>query len=71
MRAEKRKGCFPMYEVLQRLKGVSCVLSVLSYQTETTQSKYQSECLEMLAQGIDSCIEELEKRRGEHTKAEA
>lgn len=71
MRAEKRKGCFAMYEVLQRLKGVSCVLSVLSYQTETTQSKYQSECLEMLSQGLDSCIEELEKRRGEHTKAEA
>lgn len=60
-----------MYEVLQRLKGVSCVLSVLSYQTENTQSKYQSECLEMLSQGLDSCIEELEKRRGEHTKAEA
>ena len=52
-----------MYEIMQRLKGVSCVLSVLSYQTETTQFKYQAECLEMLSQGLDSCIEELEKRK--------
>lgn len=52
-----------MYEILQRLKGVSCVLSVLSYQTETTQFKYQSECLEMLSQGLDSCIKELENNK--------
>lgn len=52
-----------MYEILQRLKGVSCVLSVLSYQTETTQFKYQAECLKMLSQGLDSCIDELENRK--------
>ena len=50
-----------MYEILQRLKGVSCVLSVLSYQTETTQFKYQSEAVDFLGEALDGCIEELEK----------
>lgn len=50
-----------MYEIIQRLKGISCVLSVLSYQTENSQFKYQTECLEFLADGLDSCIIELEK----------
>ena len=50
-----------MYEVMQRLKGVCCALAVLSYQTEATQFKYQAECLEMLSDALDSCIEALEK----------
>lgn len=49
-----------MYEVLQRLKGIYCVLVLLSYQTEITQFKYQSECLEFLSDGLESCIKELE-----------
>lgn len=52
-----------MYEIMQRLKGVCCALSVLSYQTEATQFKYQAECLEMLSQAIESCIDELEKEK--------
>lgn len=63
MRADFRKGVFFMYEVMQRLKGVSCALSVLSTQTEATQFKYQAECLEMLSQAIESCIDELEKEK--------
>lgn len=54
-----------MYEVLQRLKGISCVLCVLSFQTDATQFRYQAEALEFLGQGIDSCIEELEKIKAE------
>lgn len=50
-----------MYEVLQRLKGISCVLCVLSFQTDTTDYKYQAEAMEFLSDGIDSCIKELEK----------
>ncbi len=52
-----------MYEVLQRLKGIACVLSILSYQTETTQFNYQSECLEFLSDGLNGCIVELEKNK--------
>ena len=51
-----------MYEILQRLKGIACILSILSYQTETTQFKYQSEALEFLSDGLESCIKELEEK---------
>lgn len=50
-----------MYEILQRLKGICCVLTLLSYQTENTQFKYQSEALELTRDGIESCINELQK----------
>ncbi len=52
-----------MYEVLQRLKGISCLLYVLSFQTDATDYKYQAEALEFLSDGVDSCIKELEKIR--------
>lgn len=52
-----------MYEVLQRLKAISCILTVLSFQTDATDYKYQAEALEFLGQGLDSCIEELEKMK--------
>lgn len=52
-----------MYEVLQRIKGISCMLYVLSFQTETIDFKYQSEALEFLSEGLDSCIDELEKMK--------
>lgn len=55
-----------MYEVLQRLKGISCILCVLSFQTDTTDYRYQAEALEFLGQGIDSCIDELEKIKKEN-----
>ena len=50
-----------MYEVLQRLKGISCVLTLLSYQTENTQFKNQAEALELLRDGVESCIAEIQK----------
>ncbi len=49
-----------MEAVLQKLKGISCILSILSYQTETTQFKYQSEAVDFLGEALDGCIEELE-----------
>ena len=49
-----------MEAVLQKLKGISCILSILSYQTETTQFKYQSEAVDFLGEVLDGCIEELE-----------
>lgn len=52
-----------MYEVLQRMKGISCILFVLSFQTDTSDFKYQAEALEFLSQGLNSCIEELEKMK--------
>ena len=61
MRAIKRKGLFAMYEVLQRLKGISCILTLLSYQTENTQFKNQAEALELLRDGVESCIDEIQK----------
>lgn len=54
-----------MYEVLQRLKGISCIMFVLSFQTDTSDFKYQAEALELLSQAVDSCIEELEKMKSE------
>lgn len=50
-----------MYEIMNRLKGISCLLTLLSYQTEITQFKYQEEALEVLRDGVDSCIAELQK----------
>lgn len=62
MRATKNgKELFTMYEVLQRLKGISCVLTLLSCQTENTQFKNQAEALELVRDGVDSCIDELQK----------
>ena len=49
-----------MEAVLQKLKGISCILSILSYQTEITQFKYQSEAVDFLGEALDGCIEELE-----------
>ena len=49
-----------MEAVLQKLKGISCILSILSYQTETTQFKYQSKAVDFLGEALDGCIEELE-----------
>lgn len=49
-----------MEAVLQKLKGITCILSILSYQTETTQFKYQSEAVDFLGEALDGCIEELE-----------
>lgn len=49
-----------MEAVLQKLKGISCILSILSYQTETIQFKYQSEAVDFLGEALDGCIEELE-----------
>lgn len=37
-----------MEAILLKLKGMSCILSVLSYQTETTQFKYQAEAMDFL-----------------------
>lgn len=54
-----------MYEVLQRMKAISCVLYVLSFNTESVNFKYQTEALEFLSQGLDSCIDELEKMKGD------
>ncbi len=60
MRATKRKGHKVMYEILQRLKGISCVLSLLSFQADTTIFEYQAETMEFLRDGLNSCIIELE-----------
>jgi len=49
-----------MYEILQRLKGISCVLSLLSFQADTTIFEYQTETMEFLRDGLNSCIIELE-----------
>ncbi len=49
-----------MYEILQRLKGISCVLSLLSFQADTTIFEYQAETMEFLRDGLNSCIIELE-----------
>ena len=49
-----------MYEILQKLKGISCLLSVLSYQTDTL-FKYQAEAIDFLSLSLDECIDELEK----------
>lgn len=59
------KGGVILYEVLQHLKGISCMIYVLSFQTETVTFKYQAEALELLSQAVDSCIEELEKMKSE------
>ena len=61
MRANKTKGKFVMYETMQKLKGISCILSALSYQTETTQFKYQAEAMDFLSYSLDECIAEIEK----------
>ena len=50
-----------MYEVLQRLKGISCILTLLSYQTEHTQFINQAEALELLRDDIENCIDEIQK----------
>lgn len=55
------KGIVAMYEIMNRLKGISCLLTLLTYQTEITQFKYQEEALEVLRDGVDSCIDELQK----------
>lgn len=49
-----------MEAVLLKLKGISCILSVLSYQTETTQFKYQGEAMDFLSDAMYDCIDELE-----------
>lgn len=49
-----------MKAVLLKLKGISCILSVLSYQTDTTLFKYQAEAMDFLSESLDGCIEELE-----------
>lgn len=54
-----------MYEVVQRLKGISCVLSLFSFQADTTIYEHQTEAMQLLRDGIDSCIKELENMNKE------
>lgn len=54
-----------MYEVVQRLKGISCVLSLFSFQADTTIYEYQAEAMQLLKDGIDSCVKELENMNKE------
>lgn len=51
-----------MYHVLQRLRGISCFLCILSTQTEA-QYRYQAEALELLEEELSSAIEKLEVMR--------
>lgn len=55
-----------MEEILQKLKGITCILSVLSYQAETTQFKYQTEAMDFLSDTMYDCIDELEKLKTEY-----
>jgi len=49
-----------MEAILQKLKGIACILSVMSYQAETTQFKYQGEAMDFLSDTMYDCIDELE-----------
>lgn len=55
-----------MEEILQKLKGMACILSVLSYQAETTNFKYQTEAMDFLSDTMYDCIDELEKLKSEY-----
>ena len=52
-----------METILQKLKGIACILSVLSYQAETTNFKYQTEAMDFLS---DTIVKQLEKPHAKH-----
>ena len=55
-----------METVLQKLKGIACILSVMSYQAETTNFKYQTEAMDFLSDEMYGCVDELEKLKNEY-----
>lgn len=56
------KGGARMYEVIKRLKGISCILYALSNEADITDYKDKAEALDFLSESIKTCVEELEKR---------
>ena len=54
-----------MKMILQKLKGVACILSVMSYQVETTNFKYQTEAMDFLSEEMYGCIDELEELKND------
>ena len=55
-----------METILQKLKGIACILSVMSYQAETTNFKYQTEAMDFLSDEMYGCVDELEKLKNEY-----
>ena len=56
------KGEARMYDVIKRLKGISCILYALSNEADTTVYKDKAEALDFLSESIKTCVQELEKK---------
>lgn len=50
-----------MYETLQKLKGVSSILAMMTYLDEGTHYEWTPEAMGVLNHTLLECIDELEK----------
>lgn len=59
---EQRKRGVRMYDVIKRLKGISCILYALSNEADITVYDDKAAALDFLSESLKGCVEELEQK---------
>lgn len=59
-RALREGAC--MCEVVKKLKGISCLLYALTYQSDEGTFMWQEEAMELIDNNLKQCIKEIEDK---------